>query len=61
MLEIIVDIAPDGQAQVTTKGFRGKACLAATKDLEEALGKKLQETATPEMHLAQPAQVKARG
>jgi len=61
MEEILIDVAPDGSVTISTKGFRGKSCKAATKPLEEALGIVLKDTDTPEMHLTEPVQAKARG
>ena len=57
---VIVKIV-NGEAVVTTKGFAGKACKAATADLEKNLGLTQHDEATAEMY-AQPttAQVKAR-
>lgn len=48
MSEINVKIDAEGNATITTRGFKGKACLEATKDLEEALGVKTKTTLTPE-------------
>lgn len=39
MKSIEVDIAPDGEVKIEAFGFQGGACLAATKEIEEALGK----------------------
>jgi hypothetical protein len=41
----------DGEAVVETTGFKGKECLAATAELEKALGKKTATTMTPESRL----------
>lgn len=48
MREIIVTIK-DGASTVTTKGFKGAACLKATADLEAALGRKTGSVPTGEM------------
>jgi hypothetical protein len=61
MEEITVDVAPDGSVNITTKGFRGRACKTATKPLEEALGVVTKDVDTPEMHLQEQVQTKARG
>ena len=47
-IEII--ISPTGQTRLETKGFTGTTCQGASKFLEQALGKKLSETATAEAH-----------
>jgi len=41
----------DGEASVETAGFKGKECLAATAELEKALGKKTAITMTAESRL----------
>lgn len=62
MKEIIVTIDPDGSTTVETKGFAGAECLAATLNLEKALGKKIDDVKTREFHktTATAATVKAR-
>jgi hypothetical protein len=39
MKEIILTVDLDGKTKLETKGFKGKACLKASKFLEDALGK----------------------
>lgn len=41
----------NGEASVETTGFKGKECLAATAELEKALGKKTATTMTAESRL----------
>ena len=50
MRQIIVDISPTGETKVTTRGFFGAACKAASKWLEDLLGKRTSETLTAEYH-----------
>jgi len=50
-IEIIV--ASDGSTRVETKGFIGARCQEASRFLETALGRRLNETLTPDFH--QPA------
>lgn len=50
MKEIIVDIAPDGATKVTTRGWLGTACKAATKFLQDALGITTKDATTAEYH-----------
>ena len=38
MKTIEVTVAPDGTAQVQTRGFAGRACLEASRHLEAELG-----------------------
>ncbi len=35
---IVIEIATDGDVQLKTQGFKGQACLAASRELEVALG-----------------------
>jgi hypothetical protein len=35
---IEIDISPKGEVTITTKGFSGSACRAASQELERALG-----------------------
>ena len=39
MRGITVLIAPDGSSTVEAYGFAGAACLKATKDIEDAIGR----------------------
>lgn len=50
MEEIIVEIDDEGAIEVKTKGFKGKACLAASKWLEEQLGAALDTKRTSEYY-----------
>ena len=45
---ILVRVAPDGALTVEADGFQGKGCEAATKAIEEALGKRTHRTLKPE-------------
>ena len=55
-IEIV--ISPTGQSTVTTKGFTGSSCREASRIIEQALGKKTEETLTPEFYATttQPVQ-----
>jgi len=48
IIEIIVDRA--GHATVQTKGFVGSACQDASRFLEQALGKQIEEQRTAEFY-----------
>ena len=50
---IIVDVSPTGKVMIKTEGFTGKACLAATLELEASLGKVTNTTPTAEMNHVQ--------
>jgi hypothetical protein len=45
---IYVRIHPTGEISVEAEGFRGNGCEAATKAIEEALGKPVSRTRKPE-------------
>ncbi len=45
---IVVRVAPDGALTVEADGFQGKDCEAATRAIEEALGKRTGRTLKPE-------------
>jgi len=49
-IEIIV--APDGQSRVETTGFAGAECREASRFIERALGRQVDETLTSEYHQA---------
>lgn len=51
IVEIIV--SPKGETTVTTRGFAGASCQAASKFVEEALGQRTGERLTPEFHQTQ--------
>ena len=54
MKQIEVLISPDGQSRILSKGFSGGLCRDATKELEQALGKRQSEQLTVEFY--QPLQ-----
>ena len=39
MKSIEIDVSPSGEVKVEAFGFQGGACLAATKEIEAAIGK----------------------
>ena len=45
---ILVRVAPDGALTVEADGFQGRGCEAATRAIEEALGKRTGRTLKPE-------------
>lgn len=63
MSEIIVTVDEVGEVKVEGKGFAGKSCVEATRELEQALGTVTADTKKAEFY--QPAsagaQQKARG
>lgn len=44
---IQVRVSPAGEVSVEAKGFQGRGCEAATKAIEEALGKKKERRRKP--------------
>lgn len=50
MKKIEITVCPKGKVSLTTKGFSGNSCLEASQFLETALGKKENESLTPEYH-----------
>jgi hypothetical protein len=54
VIEIVV--APNGQTQVTTKGFLGAECRQASQFIEQALGSSTNERLTAEFHQTAAAQ-----
>ena len=59
---ILVRVAPDGALTVEADGFQGKGCEAATKAIEEALGKPRERTRKPDYwrhtnHQSNPQQI----
>ena len=48
--EITIEIDEQGDVKVATKGFKGKSCKDATKQLEEALGHVASDKPTEEMY-----------
>jgi len=47
-IEIVV--GPTGEIRVQTKGFAGAACREADRFVEQALGRRMAETFTPDYH-----------
>ncbi len=52
MKTIQIIVSPAGQTRLETKGFTGTTCHAASKFLEQAMGRKLSEGPTAEAHQA---------
>jgi hypothetical protein len=47
MKEIIVDISPEGEVKIETRGFKGKSCIAEAQFLKDLLGKETAQSLTP--------------
>jgi len=47
MKEIIVDISPEGEVKIETRGFKGKSCIAESQFLKDLLGKETEKALTP--------------
>lgn len=51
MKEIKITVSTTGEIEISTAGFRGKACKDATKEIERALGLVESDKTTPEFFL----------
>ena len=47
MKEIVVDISPEGEIKIETRGFKGKSCLKESQFLKDLLGKETEHQLTP--------------
>ena len=47
MKEIIIDISPEGEITIETRGFTGKSCIEETQFLKDLLGQELLQQLTP--------------
>ena len=47
MKQIIVEVSPDGEITIETRGFKGAACLKESKFLKDVLGRELSQQLTP--------------
>ena len=47
---IVIVVAPDGQATVETRGFSGSSCQQASRFIEQALGRAVNEQLTGEFY-----------
>ncbi len=50
MKRIEVTVSPQGESRIESYGFEGQSCLAATRNLEKALGAKQADTFKPEFY-----------
>jgi len=56
MNTVIVEIDEQGNVRIDTKGFSGKSCKDATRELEIALGIVTDEKLTADYYRAEPLQ-----
>ena len=56
MKTIEITIALDGRTRVETKGFTGESCRDASRFIEEALGRRVEERLTTDFHQTQVGQ-----
>ena len=47
---IEITVSPRGETQLATHGFTGEACREASRTLEAALGRRVNEQLTPEFY-----------
>jgi hypothetical protein len=48
--EFEITIAPDGQVELLVKGYKGKRCLEAMRELQKVVGELKSQRATSEMY-----------
>ena len=58
MKQIIVEVSPDGEITIETRGFKGPACLKESKFLKDLLGKELSQQLTPAFYQEEKKKVK---
>lgn len=58
MKQIIVEVSPDGEITIETRGFKGAACLKESKFLKDLLGKELSQQLTPAFYQEEKKKVK---
>ena len=58
MKQIIVEVSPDGEITIETRGFKGPACLKESKFLKDLLGKELSQQLTPAYYQEEKKKVK---
>ena len=58
MKQIIVEVSPDGEITIETRGFRGAACLKESRFLKDLLGKELSQQLTPAYYQEEKKKVK---
>jgi len=58
--DIIIDVDTEGNSVVTTPGFKGKACVEATREIVKALGTKVSEKKTPDYYQPEYEPVKKK-
>ena len=58
MKQIIVEVSPDGEITIETRGFKGPACLKESKFLKDLLGKELSQQLTPAYYQEEKKNVK---
>jgi len=51
---IEVNVSPQGETKIQTKGFAGSSCQHASQFLEQALGLKVSENPTAEFYQTEP-------
>lgn len=52
MKTIEITVSPNGETIVTTRGFTGASCRDASRFIEQALGRRANETLTGEFYQA---------
>lgn len=60
MTTITVDVSPQGEIRLETRGYHGAACREASRDLERALGLVTSDRPTAEQFSVSVGQATAR-
>ena len=60
MKQIIVEVSPDGEITIETRGFKGPACLKESKFLKDLLGKELSQQLTPAYYQEEKKKIKKK-
>ena len=58
MKEIIIDIDPDGEISIETRGFTGTSCVQEAQFVKDLLGHELLQNLTPAYYTTQKTQTK---
>lgn len=56
--EVVINISNTGKTTVEVQGVAGASCKDLTKDLEQALGKVISDTKTPDFYRTEKGSVR---
>lgn len=58
--KIVIQVDPQGNSQVRTEGFSGASCQAASRFIEQALGRTVSDQLTPDYFNTLSSQTEAK-